>query len=79
VATPFLHAVVFSIMYIRKSALFKICQCCWGTPRHHLLCGGGTGPRKFVDVCGPSNTRATKVHLHLHHSPGKATGVGEGL
>jgi hypothetical protein len=40
------------------------------------LCGGGTGPRKAVGVCGPSSTRATKVPWH--HSPGEPTGVGEG-
>jgi hypothetical protein len=40
------------------------------------LCGGGTGPRKAVGVCGPSSTRATKVPWH--HSPDEPTGVGQG-
>jgi hypothetical protein len=39
-------------------------------------CGGGTGPRKAVDVCGPCGTRAAKVPS-WHHSAGSPTVAGE--
>jgi hypothetical protein len=77
-ATPFLVAVVFSILYTNWRCM-KFADVVGGRPDFIMAdccVAGAQAPGRRWVCAGPSSTRATKVPWH--HSPDEPTGVGRG-